>query len=1099
MAEADLAVAGIPQSNAGSISLNDGSLSADPPAIAVASADASTAGLNRLPTMSSMTCPHDSSVLALVDTFELHDPTHDVIPQELRQQFAFHMDRYTQARQLIRDELIHIRGDADLSQELKDFLPELCKLYRALMRSKAQSQKMYKEFGELSLTYRENAESCDQTRDKSAADQEQIAQLQQHIGAVRAEIERLATEDEAAKKQLRQYRYDITHLNEQIAKGVHLSTEQEKAFSILIRNKESLTRDRDAELERVNEARMTLTELSDRIRFADKDKRKVDAQIYDIKDQMGQAKMQLENENRTKERLDQELKELRGIVNGKNADVRSKMDFVERAKADIAQMEAHIASQKGLVEKIMAEQDVLTARIAKLKVLSREQTKLTTELVQRNYASQRDLDLRRSDLMRLRQEVKKVKKIKEALQKRNAVLEQDRQVSELQRKIIREKLDKVLKEIDEMKQRIDTPRKMVEDLARERKVVSRSLERSVSQAERQQAILLSLRQTHGTMTVDIDRSHQALQVLEERIRMTEHERDVAVNYIAQLQQRCVEHVKEIKEKEHEIFLNKKRRMHTEAKLQHQVNLYQAVQSDRNLHCKHLLESQAEIAAMKRKLKAMNFRINACKDEITMCEQTIARDRLEQARLKREAEINAEEIAKLQTQNSMANTYMRSQQTEEVKLDSFVKEAVIEQQRQETAIQALIRQRDELAIQIQKQSEEMVETHRMLQLQQASLLSDERYYGSKLAEIQAVKADVLRLRCSEIELTEKKSQIMITRHGLRRLDRELMQERIQAKALEGELQFRVNIHSWRKLESANPKVFSLLQLLHTLQRKILQRHHDAQESERAIREQEKVYIALRAWTTQSLGQKTAEHLSQLTQTLQEKQMQLTNADAALRLYKAQIREHDYHIELLDRQLTGVEQAFLAQWRGRLDEYLQQKRESHRGISRSSRHPTCSTPAHEHLSAHLNGAGISSSNAARIVELTDAEAEAEAELQAQLEKDFRAESARLTPQKMREGPDEDAVAQSATVLHTENVSAAGNIETKSMDGLAARESTVISRSELNVDSETVPHGSTGSAATAELDTEVEPAAKTNEADDARVVQLPPLPKLPESSQS
>ncbi|KAJ3017126.1 UNVERIFIED_CONTAM: hypothetical protein HDU68_011834 [Siphonaria sp. JEL0065] len=83
-------------------------------------------------------------------------------------------------------------------------------------------------------------------------------------------------------------------------------------------------------------------------------------------------------------------------------------------------------------------------------------------------------------------------------------------------------------------------------------------------------------------------------------------RDRCIHEAAHLQQLCVDGMQQIKAKETEIFEYKKKVIQADTKLKHKQNLYEAVQSDRNLHAKPLIESQSEIAEMKQKLKIMNY-------------------------------------------------------------------------------------------------------------------------------------------------------------------------------------------------------------------------------------------------------------------------------------------------------------------------------------------------------------------------------------------------------------------------------------------------------------------------------------------------------------
>ena len=73
----------------------------------------------------------------------------------------------------------------------------------------------------------------------------------------------------------------------------------------------------------------------------------------------------------------------------------------------------------------------------------------------------------------------------------------------------------------------------------------------------------------------------------------------------------------------EIFEYKKKILQAETKLKYQQNLYEAVQNDRNLRAKHLMEAQSDIAEMKRKLKVMNFQITGYKEDINNKDERIA--------------------------------------------------------------------------------------------------------------------------------------------------------------------------------------------------------------------------------------------------------------------------------------------------------------------------------------------------------------------------------------------------------------------------------------------------------------------------------------------
>merc|ERR1712072_1279244 len=75
-------------------------------------------------------------------------------------------------------------------------------------------------------------------------------------------------------------------------------------------------------------------------------------------------------------------------------------------------------------------------------------------------------------------------------------------------------------------------------------------------------------------------------------------------------------VEDVKLKEMQLTEMGKKVTESEQKLKQQQQLYEAVRSDRNLYSKNLIESQDEIAEMKRKFKIMNHQVEQLKEEIT---------------------------------------------------------------------------------------------------------------------------------------------------------------------------------------------------------------------------------------------------------------------------------------------------------------------------------------------------------------------------------------------------------------------------------------------------------------------------------------------------
>jgi len=116
----------------------------------------------------------------------------------------------------------------------------------------------------------------------------------------------------------------------------------------------------------------------------------------------------------------------------------------------------------------------------------------------------------------------------------------------------------------------------------------------------------------------------------------------------------------------------------------------------------------------------------------------------------------------------------------------------------------------------------------------------------------------------------------------------LKERTRCKALEEELENPMNIHRWRKLEGSDPSTYEMIQKIHTLQRRLIQKTEEVNthitlaciqyltqvvEKELLIQEKEKLYMELKQILQRQPGPEVAEQLQIYQQTLKEKTKQM----------------------------------------------------------------------------------------------------------------------------------------------------------------------------------------------------------------------------------
>ncbi|KAJ3206824.1 hypothetical protein HDU82_004278 [Entophlyctis luteolus] len=792
-----------------------------------------------------------------------------------------------------------IAGVPDLDRRVASvFRVEYEKMHKAVLRSRHHAMVVVRQREELEQEYRANCVTLEDSAKIIASDQATIKLLKQQISSAEAVIDANNKNEENLSEELRQLRLDISSLSAQLKQGVGLSVAQERTLNELIATKDSLNKELEVEFDKIVALRNSTTEVTEKIREAEQRKNESERQIYELKDRNTTKKAEIDAETRTKERLERDLRELRIVVAVKSQDVRIKQDSVNRASDDLSILESQVKTQKQMLEKLSKVREGLQSRAAKLHTDCGEQISLSNSLVDGNNELAKELKYREIKLHKNNVEVKKVNKMRDALLKKNRGLEDQRTEVELERKTLRAENEAKLIEIEKTKRAIDFAKKGVDDLCRENEILQTSIHRTADDTAKFVDAALLLRQTRHNIEVDLARENKEIANQLQVIKNLERERDQNIEEAADLQLCCVQGMQNIKQKEMEIFELKKKMIQSETKLKHKQNLYEAVQSDRNLHAKHLIESQSEIADMKRKLKIMNYQINGYKEDINTKYDALAKEEIENSKLAKDIDIISEEVKTLKNQNELAQSYLRSQLGEEMKLNQFVKEADLERTRQENALQVLISERDNLSAQLIRQNEELAKAYNKIKTHQSSLIRSETHYNEKLKEIQNLRLELIKTKKQVQDLDEQSADLKQNKKLARKLTNDITRERARIKALQDQLENPINVHRWRKLEGSNPKAYEMVQLLHTLQKNLITKTKETQDKEDLIGQKEQLYLHLRNVLAKQVGPEALEQVDEFQKTLKEKQLQLKHMDIELNMYHAQVREYKHGLEMLN---------------------------------------------------------------------------------------------------------------------------------------------------------------------------------------------------------
>merc|ERR1712078_513622 len=256
------------------------------------------------------------------------------------------------------------------------------------------------------------------------------------------------------------------------------------------------------------------------------------------------------------------------------------------------------------------------------------------------------------------------------------------------------------------------------------------------------------------------------------------------------------------------------------KLSQQKNLYEAVKTDRNLYSKNCLESNDEIAEMKRKFRSMSHQIEALKEEIKEKDQLLIKEHFEKNKVKKSSEAISDNLKKANKRMSALQTLTDNQKQEVKRLESSIQEAEQEQQNQRKEFDQVTSERNILGTQLIRRNDELSLLYEKIKIQKSTLDKGETQYKERLDEIRILKQQVLKLKRNVHVMNEEAGSLSELDKEVYHLERELLHEKAKVKALSEELENPMNVHRWRKLEGSDPQTFELLQKVKTLQSRLI---------------------------------------------------------------------------------------------------------------------------------------------------------------------------------------------------------------------------------------------------------------------------------------
>jgi len=576
-------------------------------------------------------------------------------------------------------------------------------------------------------------------------------------------------------------------------------------------------------------------------------------------------------------------------------------------------LEDSLRAQRVSTDKALGELENMRGRLVKAEADLREQQGDNADRLAENTA--RQVELRRTDqeITRVRQAAQHSSKLKEAQQKRLNVIDQERADLNKDHETIKTQAASLEREIELEKRETVAAKKQAAELQQELEELRKALEKAADSTQRQVAISKLNTSMIKTLEGDVGSYKQETAKHRKMLYQLEKEREKFGSEASSANAKFAAALEEVKLREMTILDLQKKIAESDARLKQQQHLYEAVRSDRNQYSKNLIESQDEIAEMKRKFKIMNHQIEQLKEEIQAKDQAYVKERIEHTKSEKEKDTLKNELIRIKKQVAVAEASMKNFEAEVSKLNHIITDADAEHLRQKREYDIVINERDILGTQLIRRNDELALLYEKIKIQQASISQGEIGYRDRVEDLRVLKLRANALR-RELHIQRAEStDLDLLRSEVYSLQRELLQDRTKVKALSEELENPNNSHRWRKLDGSDPGTHEMVQKIQALQRRLIAKTEEVVERDLLIQEKDKLYVELKNILARQPGPEVAEQLSIYQQGVRNKTKSMKAAASELNMYQAQVSEYKYELERLTRELQDVKRQYYEQKR------------------------------------------------------------------------------------------------------------------------------------------------------------------------------------------
>ncbi|CAD8053515.1 unnamed protein product [Paramecium sonneborni] len=826
-----------------------------------------------------------------------------------------------QDREALEREFQEIINELANEPALERFRQEYTKLHQAFRNAYDQERRLLRKLRDINSDIVNNAGKVTNALKFSQEDSEIIKLLKTDLDNTYKVIEQAQMREAKLKQKIENFQAEIKHLQDLVEQGNALQSQTNK-ITELQTQKEELIKERDSLQAELIKNRIETGTSIDKLKWYENEKLKLDQSAQQLKKNLQEMQEKVDKDEQRRNNINEELEQLRQNYN------KTKKEY-EKQKEDLSKVQIELKKQTETLQKKDEDKEIEENELRKLRDQVAEVKKIHKEIMNKKEENEDIRESNEAEIIKLKNEKNNARTHLNQIEKKNNNL--NKKLLDLQKqreKIIKDK-EVAINSIQQLDRHVTDTKKFNEQdqqLLEELRKAHISFGNHKAKSEEYNSKLNEKINLIDTEIVSYEKEIVRLQG-----EVDDREKEFVINTkkkekfgkdAALINAKFLHSQEEIKLKDNLISEFQKKNIETDNKLKQQQHLYEEVRSDRNLYSKNLLETQDEIAVIKRRHKIVQHQIAQLKEEIDAKEVALAKEHFEHKKKDKTIEECCRILEKNRKEIEEKEETIKNYVGEISKLHFVLKDSEIKRQKLKEEYETVVSERDILGTQLIRRNDESALLYEKIKVQQETLAYGEQQYRERLSDIELLKFKISDLQ-RELKIKRKKAgQAPILKERINNLQKDLVEEKLRVKALSEELENPLNPQRCKKLGGSDPDVYEMKQKIKTLQRRLIYKTEQVVEKEVLIQQKEKQILELRDIMRKQPGLEEATQISKLQEQMKAKTRQMKSLAAELNMYQAQINQYKYDIDRLNKELQETNRKYLEQ---RRREQIQQEQQ------------------------------------------------------------------------------------------------------------------------------------------------------------------------------